>query len=368
MRAWSGSAVKRIIVLGKASRQTEPLVQAIVRSATLREKVEFVLSDRGVLTTEVRQGIAACVYRGAVRVYLEVLRRWFRSSVVVLIGLPGPLTLLALRLLPGFSKRVVWAPVGVDVHPQATGCVYGSLRNGYRRLMLRPVRSVMTFLPDDFMTARSRFCPKAKWINAIPFPAILSAVDVEYEHGNSQPPFRVVVGNSARSINRHQECLDILGRINSRDKIEIVLPLGYSDGLDRENAVKVKQHAEAYYNGSVRYIDEFLPRDQYFALLGQCSISVFGARRQQSVGTIVPLLMLGHRVFVHERNGVVKLCESLGVSIFLLSEMSEETLKPLPENVQASNREKLMGYFCWERFYQQWGELAADGSAERVRS
>lgn len=88
-------------------------------------------------------------------------------------------------------------------------------------------------------------------------------------------------------------------------------------------------------------IFEYMPRDEYFALITSVEVAVFGARRQEASGNISTLLRNGVKVFLRENNNLLQYYKEKGYILFSFENdlHSMKDLKPLTVEEQKHNKE-----------------------------
>lgn len=135
---------------------------------------------------------------------------------------------------------------------------------------------------------------------------------VDESTGNS-----ILVGNSATATNNHAELFQALSKVDLGER-EIVVPLSYGDGAYREAVITLGREL---FRERFRPILDYLPLDQYNAVVAGCSAAVMGHRRQQGLGNVVTMLWLGGRVFLDRASTVYKYLIERGAFVFGLDEI-----------------------------------------------
>lgn len=133
---------------------------------------------------------------------------------------------------------------------------------------------------------------------------------------------RMWIGNSATYSNNH---FDILAKAKKYKDWEVVAPLVYGEIKDDIDAYGRKLFGERW-----RAIVDFMPFAEYKNLMAQCSVFVFGHRRQQSIGNISIALRVGGCVFLEKKNVSYWYFKNNGMRVYTLNDFEnrlEESLK-----------------------------------------
>ena len=71
-------------------------------------------------------------------------------------------------------------------------------------------------------------------------------------------------------------------------------------------------------------MEDFIPKEEYFRIIDQCGVAIFGHVRQQAVGNISHMLLKGKKVFLYKDSIIYKSFTSLNYKLFSL----EDDLNP----------------------------------------
>ena len=131
---------------------------------------------------------------------------------------------------------------------------------------------------------------------------------------------RIWVGNSGAITNNHLDLFHVLRNVS--EDYELYVPLSYSLNGERVTERIVQTGVKMFGNRFVP-IRDFKPLDEYAAMMRECSVFVFGHRRQQSVGNIGIALRNGGCVFMNPVSPVYVYYLQNGVKIYPLSRLRE---------------------------------------------
>lgn len=125
----------------------------------------------------------------------------------------------------------------------------------------------------------------------------------------------ILLGNSASSSNNHLEMIDILSNFDLGDS-KIFTPLSYGDKTYAAEIAKI---------GNRKLKTHFVPLTDYMTLseynktVSSCSIVIMNHYRQQAVGNIVAMLLMGAKIYLDERNTVYHYLKRIGCHVFSIS-------------------------------------------------
>lgn len=152
----------------------------------------------------------------------------------------------------------------------------------------------------------------------------------------------ILVGNSASPSNNHADVFALLATLPLGSR-RIIVPLSYGDAAYRDAVIA--RGRELFGERFVPIVD-FLALEQYNALIAECSVAIMGHRRQQGLGNIGTMMLLGARVFVDPASTVYRHFRSRGAVVNSLGELANgdaSVLLPLTPGERAANREVLAG-------------------------
>lgn len=128
----------------------------------------------------------------------------------------------------------------------------------------------------------------------------------------------ILVGNSAASTNNHVEVFDLLRTQNLGNR-KIICPLSYGNPT---YAKIINNKGMSYFDENFLGLDTFMPREDYFKLIGTCSNVIMNHHRQQALGNIIVLLFMGANIFLNRINPVYQFLKEKGAIIYTIDELS----------------------------------------------
>lgn len=167
----------------------------------------------------------------------------------------------------------------------------------------------------------------------------------------------ILVGNSASFTNNHVEVIDLLSKFDFIDSVNIIAPLSYGDENYKNKITKIGQ---AELGELFQPVADFMPLDEYVALIKQCGYVVMNHKRQQAVGNIVIMMYLGARVFLREENPTYRMLKKEGA---ILSTVQELELNPdlLKMPLTECEIQKNIGIL-----YKHWSKDAIDTKTKNL--
>lgn len=295
----------------------------------------------------------------------QLIRKVCQADVVVFHGLDRN----ALRILKALSgnTKTIWLGWGYDyydltelpLHKEKTTEVASTAKTTVKaqlktliKKLIKPepnkkklINKVNVFSPvlyEDFELVKKaipNFTPKyASWNYGTLEDDLIRGFEGKKITGNN-----ILLGNSASYTNNHLDAFDSLSVLDLNGK-KIITPLSYGD-MDYRNLIVSEGHKN-FGDTFVPLID-FMPIDEYIAVLQSCSIVVMNHLRQQALGNIVIALYLGAKVFLDKRNPIYQFFIKNDACIYCLEELEAQMQENLTGEQIDRNRRVLQNY--WSR-------------------
>ena len=153
---------------------------------------------------------------------------------------------------------------------------------------------------------------------------------------------RILVGNSATATNNHLEVFQFLENLNIGH--EILCPLNYGD----ENyAQLIMAEGEKRFGSRFKPLLEFVPLEDYNALISSCSIVLMNHYRQQAAGNIITSLLAGSKVFLSRRSPLYTHFNEMGISVLSIEDhLNENELRnPITLEIANRNRDQIRAHY-----------------------
>ena len=132
----------------------------------------------------------------------------------------------------------------------------------------------------------------------------------------------VLCANSASYTNNHNYVIKCLKRlVDGVSPVKMIL----SYGGDQNYIKRIIKNADRTFGHCFNPITDFLPLEEYNALMCSARICVYGSWRQEAVGNIVISLYLGAKVYLSMHSPLLKELQSMGYKVFVLEEATRES-------------------------------------------
>lgn len=168
----------------------------------------------------------------------------------------------------------------------------------------------------------------------------------------------VLIGNSADMGNNHLDILPYLEKIRPCYS-KVILPFCYG-GYDEYNNIVLKEYND-FFGEKLEVLKQFISLNEYIDIMYGCKAAIFLHERQQGIGTILMLLMMGCKVFLSETSVSYQYFYSIGIKVFSVQrELSYDELNTeLSTEIQQNNMSRLnvsgieqLYYHCMDHIYK----------------
>jgi hypothetical protein len=147
------------------------------------------------------------------------------------------------------------------------------------------------------------------------------------------PRGAILLGNSAAPANNHLDAWEFIKKEVSSDRL-VILPLSYG-AMDYARKVKEEINDKKH---NTRFLDTFIPFEEYYKLIGQCSYAVYGSIRQHAMGNIYNALRNGLKVFLFKDSYIFQYLVQKGFVVFAIDDVNAESFnKPLSREEHMKN-------------------------------
>ena len=148
----------------------------------------------------------------------------------------------------------------------------------------------------------------------------------------------IMINHQASNTGNHCTIMNKIASLDAKNSYKKIVPLSYGSPRVRNHVLKI---GKKLFASQFQPIFEYMPRDEYFALITSVEVAVFGARRQEASGNISTLLRNGVKVFLRENNNLLQYYKEKGYILFSFENdlHSMEDLKPLTVEEQKHNKE-----------------------------
>lgn len=139
----------------------------------------------------------------------------------------------------------------------------------------------------------------------------------EYRDSAMTSPIRIIVGNSATKENEHVEAFEYLKRFKTQD-IEIFCPLSYGDA---EYGEEIKRLGLELFGEKFHPMLEWMDVNEYYRFLSTCHIGIYNTNRQQAMGNINALFLLGKKIYLRPNTSMIESYKERGFKFFDVTDL-----------------------------------------------
>ena len=212
----------------------------------------------------------------------------------------------------------------------------------------------LTDAREEYMLGKSLACCRFEhlWYNYYSIEETIGALADKQCSGNN-----VLIGNSSAIKNNH---LDVLWRLQksglarSLSDSKIIIPLSYGDQWIRNLVIKVGRWM---FGNRLLALTDYMPRDEYNALMLSCSTMIIGYTQPAAQGNIITGLWLGMRVYLSEKCASYDYFNRIGCKIYSierdLNRKNQDAFAPMKQKDIDTNRTVLRKWYSKEEMYKR---------------
>lgn len=123
----------------------------------------------------------------------------------------------------------------------------------------------------------------------------------------------ILINHQASFYGNHDTIFKKIKEIDKDNYYIKIVPLSYGNGVMRERILKL---GNKLFGSKFQPIMEYLPACDYFNLLRDVDVAIFGQRRQEASGNIIQMLKNGVKVFLRNDNNLLDFYREKGYIIF----------------------------------------------------
>lgn len=132
----------------------------------------------------------------------------------------------------------------------------------------------------------------------------------------------ILIGNSSDIENNHLDALESLSNAGKSKKQNVIVPLSYGDERCIPN---VLEKGQELFGNDFKALRDFMPIEEYIAIIKSCGFVIMNHKRQQGIGTIVSMMYLGAKVFLQESCPSYHFFKRNGAFIFSIQELERDS-------------------------------------------
>lgn len=226
-----------------------------------------------------------------------------------------------------------------------------------RKFVEKKVTHIMTDTTDNDYQMLVQYYPEMASKQHVPFfyypidELLGPLVDQSVNTGRESNVYGgIQVGNSCSPTNNHLYAFKILSTFDLHNR-PICVPLSYS--IREYYRKPVLEGGQQFFGDQFHPVLDFMPLEDYSRMMCNNTVVVYANFRQEAIGNILTSLYLGAKVFLSKYSPVHEWARSIGVELFVLEEMTQESLDtPLSSAKQRVHRERLMELYNTNRMIE----------------
>ena len=212
----------------------------------------------------------------------------------------------------------------------------------------------LTDAHEEYMLGKSLACCRFEhlWYNYYSIEETIGNLADKQCSGNN-----VLIGNSSAIKNNHLDVLWILrkrGLVRCLSDSNVIIPLSYGDQWIRNLVIKV---GKWMFENRLFALTDYMPRDEYNALMLSCSTMIIGYTQPAAQGNIITGLWLGMRVYLSEKCASYDYFNRIGCKIYSierdLNSKNPDAFAPMKQEDIDTNRAVLRKWYSKEEMHKR---------------
>ncbi|HJF27775.1 MAG TPA: TDP-N-acetylfucosamine:lipid II N-acetylfucosaminyltransferase [Acinetobacter lwoffii] len=335
---------KKIIHVGMADKFLPALIDFIQKNFSPENNTFYLYGDENVYGFLRDRGVFFLGEKENNVSYFQLLLEMYSADKIILHGLFSSKVIKILFYNPWLLKKCHWLMWGGDLYEtkQKNG-----LSGYYKKIVIKNMGYLLTYLPGDIEYARAKFRAKGKYLENLGYLSNIFSLD-HYSDKNNSENINILLGNSADPANEHIAALDILEQFKDSN-IKIYVPLSYGNQIYAEKVIK---YGKTIFEHKFEALTEFMPYEKYQSFLQNIDIAIFNHQRQQAMGNTISLLGMGKIVYLRKGTSQWELFKDKDIEVFDI-----ETFNLTNTQKLVKNQSKIKSYFSKENFEKKWKKL-----------
>lgn len=212
--------------------------------------------------------------------------------------------LFMLALCPRLLNKGIWLIWGGDLYCYRNpkkGLIENAIEAARRRV-IKHIAVIASLTRGDFHLAKQWYNVDKKHIRLDYY--IGSITNILYgllnEKHTQKSTINIIVGNSATATNNHLEVFQMIRDYAGKD-IQVYVPLSYGNA---EYGQMVERAGKEFFGDKFVALKTYMSQMEYFSLLNQMDIAIFNNDRQQAIGNIMALALLGKKIYLKKNTSM----------------------------------------------------------------
>lgn len=288
--------------------------------------------------------------------FIRYFRLLKKADKIIMHQLPHGPALILWILFPGLLKKTTWSIWGGDVYfyRKANESFSGRFYEFFRRRIIPRIPVITSFARGDFETVREVYRTSARYLPCM-YPLPVDFLNFKPEIEKETGAFTILAGNSGNPSNNHSEILRKLAPLKENN-IRIICPLSYSGNEGYIN--NVVYLGRQIFGDKLVPLHEIIEPGRYLELLFSCDAAIMNHDRQQGLGTILPLLYFGKKVFLRADTSSYNYLQSIGCTLYDISSVDkfDESLFSHDPGLE-KNRKIIEDLMSEKRYRETWENI-----------
>jgi len=187
------------------------------------------------------------------------------------------------------------------------------------------------------------------WGNLPPFIQIPFSYKFAYRNVNDKKDM-VIIGNSRSIYNNHIDVIELIEKSYYNNQLSFLIPFSY--GMENYYTNEIKRLVNITHKNIV-LLENFMPYESYFDLVGGAKAAVFNCYRQMAMGNIFEFLNSGIKIYLSNHNIIYQWLKDLGLKIFTIEEFVSDLES---DNLELSSEDKKRNILILNNFSSHFTE------------
>lgn len=290
--------------------------------------------------------------------FVKLFMSFTKKDIVVLHSFFHPYFYLLAAVFFWKLKLITWVIWGGDLYiyaknPKLLPIKY-KIYDSFRKFSIKRFKYIaVEGDSSDYLMAKSHY--KIVVYNYIKLLYPLDWSAKQYYSVKSNPEhFKILLGNSADPSNNHIDLLTQLSKFSKED-IVLFIPLSYGGNPEYINSVQCV--GKQLFGNKFVPLTQMMKKESYIELLSNIDCVIFGHDRQQGLGNIRLLIMMGKKIFIKSNNSSNEYLKRLGIKYYFTEDivnLSLDQLKSYPEQEAERNISMLEKEYSDDNVLKNW--------------
>lgn len=175
------------------------------------------------------------------------------------------------------------------------------------------------------------------------------SLDDSYSNKNNDDSELIVqINHSASWDGNHLTILKKIAEIDPERKLKLLIPLSYG----KKQVVKEVENYVESEKLNAEILNNFLPMENYFNLIGRVKVAIYGHHRQEGGGNIIEAFKNGTKLYLRDDNNLLRLYRDWGLKVFSFERdlnCIEDLVTPLSLDDQKHNYYRIQQCFSQDK-------------------